>query len=125
DAGMSVFEVVTMASIAEREAAAEGERVTIAGLYLNRLDAGMPLQADPTVQYGLGTEDDWWPRLNGELMEQGRDLPYSTYPDDRIGLPPGPIANPGIRAMQAVLQPEEHDYLYMYARNDDSGTHVF
>ncbi len=125
DTGMSVYEVVTLASIVEREAAAEGERVTIAGLYLNRLDAGMPLQADPTVQYGVGTEEDWWPVLNGALMEQGRDLPYSTYPDDRIGLPPGPIANPGIRAMQAVLQPEEHDYLYMYARNDDSGTHVF
>ncbi len=125
DAGMTVYEVVTLASIVEREAADEGERVTIAGLYLNRLDAGMPLQADPTVQYGLGTEDDWWPTLNGALMDEGRDLPYSTYPDDRIGLPPGPIANPGLRAMQAVLQPEEHDYLYMVARNDDSGTHVF
>jgi UPF0755 protein len=125
EADMSVFEVVTLASIVEREAADEGERVTIAGLYLNRIEAGMPLQADPTVQYGLGTEDEWWPELNGELMEQGRDLPYSTYPDDRIGLPPGPIANPGLRAMQAVLQPEEHDYIYMVARKDESGTHVF
>jgi UPF0755 protein len=125
DADLSVFDVVTLASIVEREAAAEGERVTIAGMYLNRLEAGMPLQADPTVQYGLGTEDDWWPQLNTQLLEEGTNLPYSTYNPDVTALPPGPIANPGLRSLQAVLQPEEHDYLYMYANNDESGTHVF
>jgi len=126
DAGMSVYDVVTLASIVEREAAAEGERVTIAGLYLNRLEAGMPLQADPTVQYVVGTADDWWPQLNTQLLEQARDNPYNTYNEELTpALPPGPIANPGIRAIQAVLNPEEHDYLYMQAKNDDSGTHAF
>lgn len=125
DADLSVYEVVTLASIVEREAAVEGERVTIAGLYLNRLDAGMRLDADPTVQYGLGTEADWWPVLTGTLLEEGRYLPYSTYNPDKIGLPPGPISNPGLRALQAVLQPEQTDYLYMYALDDGSGTHAF
>jgi UPF0755 protein len=125
DADMSVFEVVTLASIVEREAAAEGERVTIAGMYLNRLAADMRLDADPTVQYALGTEDDWWPVLSGTLLEEGRYLPYSTYNPETTGLPPGPIASPGLRSMQAVLQPEEHDYLYMVAAEDGSGTHLF
>jgi UPF0755 protein len=125
DADLSVFEVVTLASIVEREAAAEGERVTIAGLYLNRLSADMRLDADPTVQYALGTEDEWWPVLTGTLLEEGRYLPYSTYNPDETGLPPGPIANPGLRALQSVLQPEVHSYLYMYATDDGSGTHVF
>lgn len=125
DADMTVFEVVTLASIVEREAADEGERVVIAGMYLNRLAADMRLDADPTVQYALGTEDDWWPTLTGAMIEEGRYLPYSTYNTETTGLPPGPIANPGIRSMQAVLQPDDNDYLYMYANNDDTGTHVF
>ncbi|MEJ7900201.1 MAG: endolytic transglycosylase MltG [Thermomicrobiales bacterium] len=124
--GLSEFEVVTMASIVEREAAAEEERVTIAGLYLNRFNQGMALQADPTVQYAVGTAEDWWPQLNTELIEQGFDNPYNTYNEDLApGLPPGPIANPGLRALQAVLQPEQHEYIFMVARNDDTGTHAF
>ena len=124
---LTVYEVVTLASIVEREAADEGERVIIAGMYLNRLEADMPLQADPTVQYALGTEGDWWPKLDAAAMEQANStsLPYSTYNPDVTGLPPGPIANPGIRALQAVLQPDDNDYLYMYANNDGSNTHVF
>lgn len=126
DQGLSVFDVVTLASIVEREAAAEEERVTIAGLYLNRLDQGMPLQADPTHQYAVGTEADWWPLLDGDLLDQAFDHPYSTYNADlNPALPPGPIANPGLRAMQAVLQPEEHEYLFMQAKGDDTGTHAF
>ncbi len=124
DQGLSVYDVVTMASIVEREAAVEEERVTIAGLYLNRLDQGIALQADPTIQYGVGTEADWWPQLNTELIEQGFDHPYNTYNEDlNPGLPPGPIANPGLRALQAVLQPEQHEYLFMQAKDD--GTHAF
>ena len=124
--GLSEFEVVTMASIVEREAAAEEERVTIAGLYLNRFNQGMALQADPTVQYAVGTAEDWWPQLNTQLIEQGFDNPYNTYNEDLApGLPPGPIANPGLRALQAVLQPEQHEYIFMVARNDDTGTHAF
>ena len=125
DADMSIFDVVTLGSIVEREAAAEGERVTIAGLYLNRLEQGMPLQADPTIQYAVGTAEDWWPQLNTELLAQAEGDPYNTYNEEVIALPPGQIANPGQRAMQAVLQPEEHDYLYMQAKNDDSGEHAF
>jgi UPF0755 protein len=123
---MSIYEVVTLASIVEREAAAEGERVTIAGLYLNRLEIGMPLQADPTVQYVVGNADDWWPQLNTQLLEEAQDDPYNTYNEAVTpGLPPGPIANPGLRAIQAVLSPEENDYIYMQAKNDDTGTHAF
>lgn len=126
DQKLSVFEVVTMASIVEREAQAEKERVTIAGLYLNRFNQGMALQADPTVQYAVGTAEDWWPQLNTELIEQGFDNPYNTYNEALApGLPPGPISNPGLRALQAVLQPEQHEYIFMVARNDDTGTHAF
>ncbi len=126
DQGLSVFEVVTMASIVEREAAAEEERVTIAGLYLNRLNQGIALQADPTIQYAVGTADDWWPELDTALIDQGFDHPYNTYNEDLVpALPPGPIANPGLRALQAVLQPEEHDYLFMQAKTDGTGTHAF
>lgn len=125
DADVSVYDVVTLASIVEREAAVEGERVIIAGMYLNRLDADMRLDADPTVQYELGTEADWWPTLTGAMIEEGRYLPYSTYNPDTTGLPPGPIANPGIRSLQAVLQPDNNDYLFMVAADDGSGTHIF
>ena len=126
DQGLSIFDVVTLASIVEREAAVEEERVTIAGLYRNRLNAGMALQADPTAQYAVGTAEEWWPTLNTELLEQAWTSPYNTYNEDLApGLPPGPIDNPGLRALQAVLQPEEHDYVYMMAKGDDSGTHAF
>jgi UPF0755 protein len=126
--GMSIFDVVTLASIVEREAAVEEERVTIAGLYRNRLDAGMVLQADPTRQYIVGTPDDWWPELDTELLAQAAAMesPYDTYLEELApGLPAGPIANPGVRALQAVLQPEEHDYIYMMAKGDETGTHAF
>lgn len=127
ESGMSIYEVVTLASIVEREAAVEGERTVIARLYLNRLDQAMPLQADPTVQYVVGTTDDWWPTLNGNLLQQALDSGslYDTYNESVTGLPPGPIANPGLRAIQAVLSPDTNDYLYMQAKNDGSGTHAF
>lgn len=125
--GQSIYEVVTLASIVEREAQAEQERVTIAGLYTNRLDQGLPLQADPTVQYVVGTlENEWWPQLDTQLLEEGFDSPYNTYNEDLTPeLPAGPIANPGLRAIQAVLSPEEHGFLFMQARNDGTGTHAF
>lgn len=125
ESGMSIFEVVTLASIVEKEAAVEEERVIIAGLYLNRIEQGMPLQADPTIQYVVGTSDDWWPQLNTALIEQAANDPYNTYNPEVTGLPPGPIANPGIRAIQAVLNPDDNDYLYMQAKNDGSNTHAF
>lgn len=124
DQGMTIHEVVTLASIVEREAAVEGERVTIAGLYRNRYDAGdWQLNADPTIQYIYGTEEEWWPAVSGTMVADSLDNPYNTY--QIVGLPPGPIANPGVRALQAVLSPEEHDYFYMVAKEDGTDTHFF
>jgi UPF0755 protein len=114
---MSMHEVVTLASIIEKETAAPDERPLIAAVFLNRLDRGMRLETDPAVIYGI--ED-----FDGNLRR--RDLvdstnPYNTY---RIfGLPPGPIASPGKKALQAVVEPADSDYLYFVSRND--GSHHF
>lgn len=121
--GLSIFEVVTLASIVEKEAVVPEERPTIAALYLNRLSSGEQLQADPTKQYAVGTPGDWWPDLNGELIAQAESSPYDTYIIE--GLPPGPIANPGLRSLQSVLDPDDVDYIYMVAKNDGSNTHAF
>jgi UPF0755 protein len=107
---------VTLASIVERETAAPEERPVVAAVFLNRLRLGMPLQADPTVIYGIAGFD-------GNIRR--RDLaaanPYNTYVVR--GLPPGPIANPGRASLAAVLAPAPVDYLYFVARRD--GTHQF
>lgn len=121
--GMSLYEVVTLASIVEREAAIPEERPIIAAVYLNRMDEGMPLQADPSNQYGVGTADEWWPRLDTQLLEQSKSTPYDTY--NQEGLPPTPIANPGYAALQAVIQPADVTFLYFVTKGDDSGAHVF
>lgn len=113
---LSQLDAVTLASIVERETAAPGERTLVAAVFLNRLRLGMPLQADPTVIYGLDAFD-------GNIRR--RDLaaanPYNTYVIR--GLPPGPIASPGRAALAAVLNPAAVDFLYFVARND--GTHQF
>lgn len=121
-------EVITLASIVEREAKVPSERATIAGVYLNRLAEGMPLQADPTVQYAVATRDgpaaatyNYWRGLTPADLEI--DSPYNTY--TRAGLPPGPICNPGEASIRAVLQPGKTDYLYFVANTDGSGTHLF
>lgn len=121
--GMTVYEVVTLASIVEREAVVSAERPIIAGVYLNRLKEGMYLQADPTVQYAKGYDPNtgkWW---NPMLQEEANTVisPYNTFLHG--GLPPGPICNPGLGAITAVLQPAEHDYFYFYAKGD--GSHAF
>lgn len=121
--GMSIYEVVTVASIVEREAAVEEERTTIAAVYLNRLEQGEQLQADPTKQFAVGTAEEWWPQLDGDLIAQATESPYDTYIIE--GLPPGPISNPGIRSIQGVLQPDDVDYIYMVSKNDGSDTHAF
>lgn len=126
---MSIHEVITLASIVEREAAVDEERPTIAQVYLNRINStetnGL-LQADPTVIYILGDEDDWWPELEpNQATEDERvvDSPYNTYVTP--GLPPGPIANPGLKSIVAALSPDGSDYLYFVAMSDDSGRHEF
>lgn len=117
--GLSIHEVVTLAAIVETEAQVPAERPTIAGVYLNRLAIGMPLQADPTVYYAADV-----PRTQELTWEHLRfDSPYNTYVYP--GLPPGPIAAPGEEAIRAVLYPERHDYYYFVAKADGSGEHYF
>lgn len=123
---MDLYAVLTLASIVEREAIVPGERPAIAGVYLNRLAAGMKLEADPTVQYAMGYQpqaDQWWKRPV-YLEEYSRvQSPYNTYLYP--GLPPGPIASPGLDSIRAVLYPADHDYLYFVATPDGDGAHIF
>jgi UPF0755 protein len=125
--GLSLFEVVTLAAIVEREGVVKEELPLIAGVYRNRLDQGMKLDADPTVQYAMGFQPDtgqWW-KSPVQLEEYGQvDSPYNTYL--YRGLPPGPICNPGLAAIDAVIYSDESDYLF-FVRNDlaDDGSHVF
>ena len=114
--GMSVHDVVTLASIVEGEVIFDEERPTVAGVYHNRLRRGMRLQADPTIQYII---PDGPRRLLYEDLET--DSPYNTY---RVkGLPPGPVGNPGARSILATLYPQEHNYLYFVANG--RGGHWF
>ena len=122
--GWTIYEVVTLASIVEREAVVPEERPLIASVYLNRLAAGMLLGADPTVQYALGyqpTTGQWW-KTPMSLEEYSLvDSPYNTYLYP--GLPPGPICSPGLDSIRAVIEPAQSDYYYFVARGD--GSHVF
>ncbi len=124
EVGMTPYQVLTLASIVEREAVVAEERPRIAGVFLNRLAVGMALQADPTVQYALGWQEDsggWWkvPLWAADLTDT--DSPYNTY--IYPGLTPGPICSPGLSSIDAVLWPESTDYLYFVARGD--GSHAF
>ena len=113
---MTVHEVVTLASIIEKETGVDGERAMISSVFHNRLRLGMPLQADPTVIYGIEEFDGNLTRKHLETP-----TPYNTYANP--GLPPGPIANPGRAALEAALHPAEGRYLYFVSRND--GSHEF
>jgi len=116
---MSDKEVYTLASIVEKESQYEPERPTIAGLYLNRLERGIPLQADPTVVFANG--DFGLRRVLNKHLEI--DSPYNTYKNP--GLPPGPIYMPSIGSIDAVLNPEQHDYLFMCAKPGFGTQHAF
>lgn len=117
--GLSQDEVVTLASIIQWETGLADELPTMAGVYLNRLDEGMPLQADPTVQYAVIQEEGQKRRLLYEDYQIQH--PYNTY--QISGLPPGPVTNPSAKALKAVLQREQHDYLYAVATG--RGGHYF
>jgi len=129
--GLTFYEALTIAAIVEREAVLSKERPLIASVYLNRLGPDSPrkfLEADPTVQYAMGYQqetDQWWktPVTLEEYSEV--DSPYNTYLYP--GLPPGPIANPGIDAIMAVLNPAETPYFYFVCRYPGckDGEHVF
>lgn len=114
---LSMLEVVTLASIVEKETAMPDERPLIASVFRNRLMRGMRLETDPAVIYGISDFDGNLRRRDLENAEN----PYNTY--QIPGLPPGPIANPGADALRAVVNPAESDYLFFVSRND--GTHVF
>jgi len=123
---LSLYELLTLASIVEREAVVAEERPAIARVYLNRLAQGIKLEADPTVQYAMGYQaatGQWWKTPVFLEEYSGVDSPYNTYLYP--GLPPGPIANPGLSSIRAVLVPDEHTYLYFVALPDGSGRHVF
>lgn len=121
--GMTLFEAVTLGSIVQREAVRADEHPRIASVYRNRLRDGMKLDADPTVQYGIGYEGGtWWPQITQADYTQAVS-PYNTYLN--FGLPPGPIASPGITAIRAAINPEETPYFYFRARCDGSGYHTF
>ncbi len=115
--GVQPLQVVIIASIVEREARARQESPTIASVYWNRLKIGMALQADPTVQYALGS----WRELT--LDDLKTDSPYNTYLHP--GLPPSAICSPGITALGSAAEPATTDYLFFVAKGDGSGEHIF
>lgn len=110
-----VHRVVTLASLVERETAVDGERPLVASVLMNRLDKQMPLMTDPAVIYGLQLQNQWRGSIYASDLQ--RDTPYNTYV--HAGLPPGPIANPGIKALKAAMQPAQTDYLYFVAASDN------
>lgn len=116
---LSLLEWVTLASIVEQEAVIPAERPRIAGVFTQRLQQGIPLGADPTVEYGLGIQQT--PDQPLTLAQVNTASPYNTYLN--AGLPPTPIGSPGAASLEATLKPEKTDYLYFVARYD--GTHVF
>ena len=122
--GLNLHQGVTLASIIEREAIVPDEQDLIASVFLNRLALGMQLDADPTIQYALGRQPDgsWW-KAPLTLQDLELDSPYNTYLYG--GLPPGPISNPGLGALEAVAFPKDTPYLYFRATCDDSGRHAF
>ena len=117
--GLTPNEVCTVASIIDEETANNAEKPMIAGMYLNRLQKGMPLQADPTVKFAL--KNFALKRIYHDMLKF--DSPYNTYKN--AGLPPGPIKIASVAGIDAVLNRVDHDYLYMCAKEDFSGTHNF
>jgi UPF0755 protein len=119
DLNLSEAEVMTLASVVEKECMWDKELKTVAGVYLNRIRIGMPLQADPTLKFALRDFDA--KRVKG--IHLSYDSPYNTY--KYKGIPPGPICIPKKKAIDAVLNAEKHEYLYFVANSDMSGYSVF
>ena len=116
---LSEEQVITLASIVDEETANDAEKPMIAGMYYNRLKADMPLQADPTIKFALKQFE--LKRIYHNMLST--DSPYNTYKN--TGLPPGPIRIPTVKGIDAVLNYVHHDYMYMCAKEDFSGTHNF
>lgn len=118
DLGLTRHQVITIASLIEREAYNDAERRTVSGVIYNRLEQGMPLQIDATVIYGIGEGKEHMTRVLYSDLE--KENPFNTYKNR--DLPPGPIASPGMNSLLAAIDPEEHDYLY-YVMGENG--HVF
>lgn len=116
--GMDINEIMTIASLIERETRVDSERPIVASVIYNRLDIGMKLQIDATVQYALGEQKQFLTYADLEV-----DSPYNTYRID--GLPPGPICSPGEASIKAALYPEDTDYIYYVLSKEKDGTHKF
>ena len=115
---------MTLASIVQKETPKVDERPTIAGVYLNRLDKRMKLQADPTVVYTIKKRDGFNTKIRRVLYKDLRiKSPYNTYVNR--GLPPGPIVTPDISAIEAVLNPMDHSFIYFVADVSNPGYHLF
>jgi UPF0755 protein len=123
--GLDLYQAVTLASIVQREAVVADEMPMIASVFINRLAQGMRLESDPTVQYALGYHRDWggWWKSPLSLDDLQVNSSFNTY--QISGLPPAPIANPGLAALQAVAFPAQTPYLYFRAACDGSGRHTF
>ncbi len=120
-AGQSPHETVTLASLVEKESAVAEERPRIAGLFANRLRLGMKLECDPTVIYAALVEN----RYRGAIYKSdlSRESPYNTY--QKSGLPPGPIANPGLDSLKAALHPMPTEEIFFVAEPGNTGRHIF
>ena len=116
----NVHQVVTIASLVERETAVDAERPLVASVFLNRLAKHMPLQTDPSVIYGLELAGKW--RGTIYASDLTRDTPYNTYV--HAGLPPGPVANPGLPSLRAAMDPAKTNYLYFVAAGTDAQGHA-
>ena len=116
--GLDFHQMMTIASLIEKEVVVDEERPIVAGVIMNRLHIGQPLQVDATIQYSLDKPKD-------RLYEQDLQIksPYNTYLNK--GLPPGPIANPGIKSIMAAIYPQKNNYLYYVTKKDGSFTHLF
>jgi UPF0755 protein len=120
-AGLTPVQVSILASIVDAETNISTEKSTVAGVYINRLNIDMPLQADPTVKFALG--DFSIKRINHDLIERAGNSPYNTY--KVTGLPPGPINMPSITTIDKVLNYESHNYLFFVADPARPGFHTF
>lgn len=122
---MTIQDAVILASIVEREAVIDEEQPMIASVFFNRLEAGMKLESDPTAQYAIGYDEQkntWW-KNPLSLNDLKVNSPYNTY--GNFGLPPGPISNPGLSALNSVANPATTPYYYFQAACDGSGRHNF
>ncbi len=120
-AGADVHATVTLASLVEKEGKLAAERPKIAGVFANRLRIGMKLDCDPTTVYAALLDGRYRGVIHRSDLDS--DNPYNTY--RHVGLPPGPIANPGLASIRAALNPDELNALYFVARPDGSGGHEF